>query len=235
VKKITILVGLILLIISSILVFIVSDDTAELSNSGLNKKEVNDENTHSKNTGYHIANDDYLNAIRELDIDLFNDPRIQEIFIEKDPEISQMFINGIDKYIIAWNNYGFTSVLIVFKYEENKISPLYLTSPGRDIVAVKEMDLGISNRFIEVTSYSGTGSHMGQLVQIISISNEKVTEAWNYETISYDNGNKFYASYIVFPLVFENPKIVLNYKDESEKMVDVFYLWSEEENRFLEK
>ena len=82
-KKITILVGLILLIISSILVFIVSDDTAELSNSGLNKKEVNDENTHSKNTGYHIANDDYLNAIRELDIDLFNDPRIQEIFIEK--------------------------------------------------------------------------------------------------------------------------------------------------------
>ena len=52
-----------------------------------------------------------------------------------------MFINGIDKYIIAWNNYGFTSVLIVFKYEENSISPLYLTSPGRDIVAVKEMDL----------------------------------------------------------------------------------------------
>ena len=234
-KRFAILVGVVLLIISFILVFIVRDNTAKLSDSDLNKKEVNYENTHNISTGYHIENDDYLNAIRELDIGLFNDPRVQEIFIEKDPEISQMFINGLDKYIIAWNNCGFTSVLIVFKYEENKISPLYLTSSGRDINAVKEMDLGISNRFIEVTSYSGTGSHMGQLVQIFSINKEKVTEAWNYETISYDNGNKFYASYIVFPLVFENPKIVLNYKDENEKMVDIFYLWSEEENRFVEK
>ena len=66
-----------------------------------------------------------------------------------------MFINEIDKYIIAWNNYGFT-VFNRFQIWGNKISPLYLTSPGRDIIAVKEMDLGISNRFIEVTSYSGT-------------------------------------------------------------------------------
>jgi len=39
----------------------------------------------------------------------------------------------------------------------------------------------------------------------------------------------------IFPLVFENSKIVLNYQDENKKVVEVSYLWSEEENRFVEK
>lgn len=198
-----------------------------------------------QNTGIGIVSDtQYFRAIKELDSEFAADPRVIEMFTTMDPRVSQLYINGDDKYIVAWNNFGFTSVLIVFKLEDSSFTPIYLNKPGRDITAVKLMDLGLDINFVEVTSYFNTGGHTAQKTKLLSLQSKQVVESWELETITVDAGkqiDKSYSSYTIFPPPFsydDEHMIVLHQVIDSNKSIEesvITFIWDEKQKRFIQR
>lgn len=211
-----------------------------------------------------IYAEDFYEAISLKDKELSEDERLKQILSNSQDILSrQILVNGETNYIISWVNYlGNAGVFIVFKVEDDRKIPIFLSRVSR-IESIKLIETILDNiALVEVVTYSGTGSFSNQQVKIFSLG-EEVKEVWTYETIavyplhniaSSNEGEitSVYSSYLIIPsyqLTFESkyPAIYVNENTETvrikndkeiSRMLDSsnkIFIWDQNAFKFIEK
>lgn len=175
-----------------------------------------------------INNGEFYKAIEQLNSNFANDARVRKALLEINGDLSQFYINAQTPKIVVWRDFGFASVLVVFKKDGSKWIPYYFNSPGQIITGVRYSNKKIADKnLVEVTSYYATGSYSVQKVMILALGSDKLSEVWEYRVATTDShvnvnndtaeNSYFYATYLISPDIQlpnmgrqDNPIIVVN-------------------------